>query len=267
MRLPMRLRRARATCEGRSSAYNGLRRAGDDAIRLLPSGVFARSSATRAVFDVSFAASFLFCLGAYLLGSVPFALLLGFWRGVDIRAAGSRNIGATNLARTAGRRWGIAAFVLDFLKGVLPVLSVAWTASGRPAIVGAVPESGGPRIEHVQMACALSAILGHILPIYLRFRGGKGVATSFGAISGLSWMAALIAGTVWGAVYLATRTVSIASLIAALVFPAATFFIHRSSPPDVAIPLDLLTVAVAAIILIRHHSNIRRLLSGREHRF
>ncbi len=246
---------SRASCTAHAPAYN--------------SEMFAWSSAAEAmaVFAVSYSASFRFLASAYLLGSVPFALLLGLWRGVDIRTAGSRNIGATNLSRIAGRRWGMAAFVLDFLKGLLPVLLVRWMAAPWPAVDGALSDSSGPRIEHVQMACALSAILGHIFPIYLRFRGGKGVATSFGAITGLSWMAALIAGIVWGAVYAVTRTVSIASLVAAIAFPVATFVIHRAAPADVAVPLDILTVAVAALIFIRHHSNIRRLLTGREHRF
>ena len=198
--------------------------------------------------------------GAYFLGAIPFALLLGFARGIDLRKVGSGNIGATNLSRTAGKRWGILGFLLDFLKGLAPVL----LAVALPA----PPEgSEGLRVEHAQMACALAAVLGHVFPVYLRFRGGKGVATSFGAIAGLAWIAALAAGIVWGALFLATRTVSIASIAAALAFPAAALIVFWPAPLAVAIPMDALAGAVAALIIVRHRSNVERLLRGEERRF
>ena len=196
---------------------------------------------------------------AYLLGSVPFALLLGWLKGVDIRAVGSGNIGATNLSRALGRPWGIGAFALDFLKGLLPVLAAGWAAEA--------PESGGILTDHGRMACALAAILGHIFPIWLRFRGGKGVATTFGAVAGLAWQASLAAGAVWTVLYLATRTVSIASLAAAPVFPAAVIFLMRNAPAQVAIPMDVLSVLAAGLIVFRHRSNIQRLLHREENRF
>src|SRR5215510_2681621 len=138
-------------------------------------------------------------LGSYLLGAVPFALLIGLAKGVDIRKSGSGNVGATNLSRALGRSWGISAFALDFLKGLLPVLAVGWAGGGRPWAGLAEP--------HVRMAAGAIAILGHVFPVYLRFRGGKGVATSFGALTGLAFWAALAAGAVWLLVYVATRTV------------------------------------------------------------
>jgi glycerol-3-phosphate acyltransferase PlsY len=197
---------------------------------------------------------------AYLLGSVPFAYLLGRARGVDIRKLGSGNVGATNLGRVLGRRWGILAFILDFLKGLLPVAAANLAAA--PASAGA-----GVLLFHAQMACALAAVLGHVFPIYLRFRGGKGVATSFGAVTGLSWLAALLAGAVWLLVFLATRTVSLASIAAAFTFPIATIIIFWSAPPSVAVPMGCLAAGVGALIVARHGSNIRRLLAGRENRF
>ena len=206
---------------------------------------------------MTFPQAALLALLAYLLGAVPFALLLGRIRGVDIRKSGSGNIGATNLSRVLGRRWGIAAFVLDFSKGLLPVLAARLLA----------PEGSPVRGEHAAIACGLAAVLGHVFPVYLGFRGGKGVSTTFGAVTGLSREAALAAGVVWLVLFLATRTVSIASLGAAVVFPAATAIAFRRAPAEVWIPMVVLATAVAVLIVVRHRSNIRRLLQGQENRF
>ena len=195
---------------------------------------------------------------AYLLGSVPFGLLLGLLKDIDIRKAGSKNIGATNLTRLVGRPWGIAAFLLDFLKGLAPVLAAAWLWAdvGQDAPLSATA---------VQIFAGLAAIIGHVFPIYLRFRGGKGVATTFGVMTGLLWLSAAIAGASWGIAYMASKTVSIASIAAALAFPIAVFFLKRGEPGFVAV-LSL-ALALSALILIRHRTNIRRLVSGKEHRF
>jgi glycerol-3-phosphate acyltransferase PlsY len=196
---------------------------------------------------------------AYLLGSVPFALLLGFLRGIDIRKAGSGNIGATNLTRLLGRRWGIPAFALDMLKGLLPVLAAGW--------IGSAAVRGGLLAAHAGIACGAAAILGHVFPIWLRFRGGKGVATAFGVVAGIAPLASAAAGIAWIALFFATRTVSIASIAAAAVFPAGVAFLFRSTPAAIAVPMDILAIAVGALIVFRHRSNIRRLLAGQEKRF
>ena len=210
--------------------------------------------------SVSFSWAALLAAFAYLLGAVPFALILGLWKGVDIRKVGSGNIGSTNLSRVLGRKWGIPAFLLDFLKGLIPVLIAGWLPESEP---------GARRVaaEHAAMAAALAAVLGHIFPVYLQLRGGKGVATAFGALTGLVWPASLAAGAVWGALFLATRTVSIASLAAACTFPLGTILYFRTAPSAVAVPMDLLSAAVCALIVARHRSNIRRLLRGEEGRF
>ncbi|MBI4601974.1 MAG: glycerol-3-phosphate 1-O-acyltransferase PlsY [Planctomycetes bacterium] len=200
----------------------------------------------------------LLLLGSYLLGSVPFAFLLGLARGVDIRKVGSGNIGATNLSRALGRRWGAAAFALDFAKGLLPALAAASLERGGLASLGTaglVPALAG-----------LAAILGHVFPVYLRFRGGKGVATTFGVMAGLSWLSTLAAGAVWGVLYLATRTVSVASIAAALALPAAVAVVERSRGAGYAIVLGFAS-AMSVLVIVRHRANIARLLRGEELKF
>ena len=194
---------------------------------------------------------------SYLLGSVPFALILGRLHGVDVRKVGSGNPGATNLSRALGRRWGLTCFALDFFKGLAPVLLV-----GLPLVARSGEE--GLRREHAQMACALAAILGHVFPVYLGFRGGKGVATSFGGVTGISPWAALGAGAIWVLFYLMTRIVAVASMAAALTFPITTYIFFRAEPSEVATPMVLMALGVGLLIIIRHQSNLRRLIRGEE---
>ena len=198
---------------------------------------------------------------AYFLGAIPFGLVVGRLKGVDIREVGSGNIGATNLTRTLGRGWGAAAFLLDFFKGLLP------TAGGLflYRLVPTVRETLRP--EHLAIACGVAAVFGHMFPIYLRFRGGKGVATSFGVICAVAPLAALISGAVWLGVFFASHIVSAASLIAAGLFPVSVFFLEREREPEVFYALEALALFAALLILVRHSSNIRRLLAGKESRF
>jgi glycerol-3-phosphate acyltransferase PlsY len=204
------------------------------------------------------AAACLLCAGAYLLGGVPFGLLLGFLRGVDIRTVGSGNIGATNLSRALGRPWGVAAFLLDFAKGLLPVLAARLAPPERLALAaeGWLPILAG-----------LAAVLGHVFPIYLRFRGGKGVATTFGVMAGLAWLPTAVAGAVWGLTFLATRTVSAASLAAALALPVAVALLSRRPQGGVDGPLLGLVAAMSLLVIVRHRANIARLLRGEELKF
>lgn len=203
-------------------------------------------------------ATVLVCLVAYLLGSVPFGLLLGLLKGVDIRATGSGNIGATNLSRAIGRRWGYLAFLLDFGKGCGPVL-------GARALVAAGPDRF--LLGQHGWLCVLAglfAVLGHVFPVYLRFRGGKGVATAFGVVAALAWLSTLIAGVVWLVLYLATRVVSVASLAAAVVLPTAVALVRDGGAAGGYVSVQALTVACAILIICRHHTNIARLLRGEE---
>ena len=187
-------------------------------------------------------------LAAYLLGAVPFGLLIAKSRGVDIRQVGSKNIGATNVLRSVGKPWGILTFACDALKGYLPA---AWF----PALAGSAAGWLG-------MACALAAILGHNFPVYLRFMGGKGVATSAGALLGLAPAAMGIGLVVWAALLFAFRYVSLASIVAAVVVPAAGWWLYRGSPL-----LPGFLTALGALVIVRHRANIQRLRAGTENRF
>jgi len=186
-------------------------------------------------------------LAAYLLGAVPFGwLMVRVLRGVDLRKVGSGNIGATNAMRVLGRPLGIVAFLLDFAKGWAPVVLLGAGLSG------------------LEVACGAAAVCGHVWPVYLRFRGGKAVATSCGAIAGIDVWVALGAGLVWIVLVLATRFVSMGSVGMALAFPALAAWRTREGLHGAAFPLA--TLGLAVLILARHRSNISRILAGREPR-
>ncbi|MNR80515.1 Glycerol-3-phosphate acyltransferase [compost metagenome] len=182
--------------------------------------------------------------GAYLLGSVPFALLIGRMHGVDIRQHGSGNVGATNVVRVLGRGPGILCFVLDFLKGVLPV------ATG---LVFGLPLWG-------VLLAAAATILGHSRSVFLKFKGGKSVATGAGTIVAMAPLAGLGALLVWGGVFSVSRIVSLASITAALSLPVLTLLTRQ--------PLEVVgfSAAAACYVVIRHRDNIRRLREGNEPR-
>lgn len=201
-------------------------------------------------------------LAAYLLGSVPFAFLIAKVYGKDLRTVGSGNIGATNLARAVGRKWGYACFVLDALKGLAPVALVG-------AVAG-VPNS--PMFLSLWLLVGIATILGHVFPIYLRFRGGKGVATSFGVALGL-WpyftLCALIALIVWVGVVLTWHYVSLASICAAVAFPVALVLGMLMVPAWRSVnlwPLLIAAVVIPVLVIVRHRENIRRLATGTENR-
>lgn len=191
---------------------------------------------------------------AYLAGAIPFAFLVARANGVDIRKVGSGNVGATNVFRAVGRGWGVLTFVLDAAKGLLPalffpVLAAAWT--GRPAH----PAFG--------LACGAAAIAGHNWPVFLGFKGGKGVATSAGVLLGAA-PAAIGAGfAVWIVVLLASRYMSVASIAAAVTVAASGWWFY---PGEGAWRPAVLT-ALGILVVVRHRSNLQRLAAGTENRF
>jgi glycerol-3-phosphate acyltransferase PlsY len=170
-------------------------------------------------------------------------------------------VGATNLSRAAGRPWGILAFLLDFGKGFLPVLAAR-------AITGARPEWFPPSSAgFLPVLAGLAAMLGHVFPPALKFRGGKGVATGFGVMAALSWPAALGAGAVWLVLFLATRTVSVASVAAAASLPLFTALFPPASGGISFLVLEIFALAAALLIIVRHRANLARLLHGKELKF
>ena len=198
-------------------------------------------------------------IGAYLLGSIPFGLLIAKAHGKDLRSIGSGNIGATNVSRALGRKWAYVCFALDVLKGMVPMLVIMFIA--KPAGVVML-------LLWLLVGCA--AILGHIFPIYLKFKGGKGVATSFGIALGL-WpyytIGALFAISTWVVVVLIWRYVSLASIVGSVIFPVVLILAIIIKPDWDFYSLWPLLVAATAIplmVIIRHRENIQRLLAGTE---
>ena len=204
-------------------------------------------------------------LGAYLLGSIPFGFLVGKARGVDIRTLGSRNIGATNVSRTLGRPWGVLVFALDVLKGLAPTV-----AAGAILIADRTePGMSKAMCNICVLLVGVSAVLGHNYSVFLRFHGGKGVATSLGVALGVYpdlTCAALAAFGVWVVVTLTSRYVSLGSICAAVAFPVSLVVISRGKEGFLANdwPLVVCGSLLAAMIIYRHRGNILHLINGTE---
>ena len=197
-------------------------------------------------------------VGSYLLGSIPFGYLAGRLVGIDIRQAGSGNVGATNVVRVLGKRYGYPVFALDVLKGLGAVKIAMLMAPGLP------PEWNSPEIFGI--LAAMSSVLGHLYPPWLEFKGGKGVATSAGALLALTPIATLIGVAIWIIVFWLTRYVSLASIIAAAVLPIV-ILVFSSQDQNKGKPLFYSSACVAAVIIWRHRSNLSRLMRGTEPRF
>lgn len=190
---------------------------------------------------------------AYLLGSIPFGyLLVRFFRKEDIRATGSGNIGATNVARSGAKGLGVLTLLLDLGKGLLAVLLARHVAPGSP---------GFP--SDLAVAAAIAAVLGHVFPVWLGFKGGKGVATALGVFFGLAPWVALGAVVVFALVVGLSRIVSLASIVAALALPiVAVLLLPDRSPVYLGG-----VVFLPLLVIAKHSANIRRLMAGTESRF
>jgi len=186
---------------------------------------------------------------AYLLGSIPFGyLLVRIFRKEDIREKGSGNIGATNVLRSGAKGLGLATLLLDLLKGLAAVMLARYLANGN---------------YDIAIAAAVAAVLGHVFPVWLGFRGGKGVATALGAFLALTWPSAIGALLIFVAVFALSRYVSLASILASIALPIFAFFFVCSWTPVMTFGFLFLPLLVIA----KHHGNIQRLLSGTENRF
>ncbi len=195
---------------------------------------------------------------AYLLGSIPFGLILvKLFRGADIRASGSGNIGAANVARVAPRL-GWLTLALDAAKGLAAVLAARLIAKSAPA------QSGGRDVLPLMLGlAALCVVIGHVFPVWLKFKGGKGVATAMGAFLGLVPLAVLIAAVLYVGIYALSHYTSLASITSAAVFPLLACALLPAGERALLLPF---IVAVSLLVIAKHHQNIRRLLSGTEHR-
>jgi len=197
-------------------------------------------------------------IGSYLLGSIPFGYLAGRIAGIDIRKRGSGNVGATNVIRTLGKGYGYPVFAADFLKGFGAVkMSMLIVARLHPEWNSS---------EMFGIVAAIFSVLGHSFPVWLHFKGGKGVATSAGALFGLAPVAALAGAAVWILTFFVTRYVSVASIAAAAALPIiiliTTWLGHTAGKS-----LFYSSVCLAAVVIWRHRSNFSRLLRGTEARF
>jgi acyl phosphate:glycerol-3-phosphate acyltransferase len=196
-------------------------------------------------FDIS--AMLIVLVIAYLIGSIPFALILTRYRGADLRRVGSGNLGAANVMRASGLPAGLTVAMLDMAKGAVSVLVAEWLTPAAPAT--SIPALAG-----------VAAVAGHVYPIWLRFRGGKGVATACGAFSVLTPAAIPVAVAVFAVTVWITRYVSAGSVLATMVLPPAAVATDSPAPAVAA------AVAVASLIVFRHRSNIARLRTGTERR-
>ena len=194
-------------------------------------------------------------LASYLIGAIPFGLLIGRIYGIDIRKVGSGNIGATNVTRAVGKNAGKVCFFLDFLKGALPTAAAQLVYPDMPWLI---------------LGCGAAAILGHIFPVYLKFKGGKGISTAAGVALALAPLPLLGAAVIWVTAFFIWRYVSLASILAAVALPVLALLFRLlglgTETARSAVTLGFFTVA-AILAVLRHTENIRRLLNGTESRF
>ncbi len=195
---------------------------------------------------------------SYLIGSIPAGYIAGRIVGIDIRTVGSGNIGATNVTRVLGKRYGYPVFIVDFLKGFAAVgMSIMIAKRAQPVLIPS---------ELLGVVGAVACVLGHSFPVWLGFKGGKGVAASAGALFGLMPFVALIAVAVWLIIFYLTRYVSVASMTAALSVPItilSMMFLGQTGETA----LLYFSICLAAVVIVRHRSNLLRLVRGTEPRF
>lgn len=219
---------------------------------------------------------------AFLLGSIPFGLMIARTKGIDIREHGSGNIGATNVLRVMGKKYGIPCLILDALKGFIPVALATSLIqiAGRHAQVQLpvpsdwtmiLPAAEAMKGQSIHILTAFLAVMGHNYSPWVRFRGGKGIATSAGVLLALMPFAVLILIVIWLLLFFITRYVSLASIGAAAVLPLITLWgsWHHGRIQDGTWnkPLFIFTVVIALLAIFKHRTNIQRLMAGTENRF
>ena len=192
---------------------------------------------------------FCWILAAYLVGGIPFGFLIGKMRGVDVRTVGSKNIGATNVFRTVGKKWGLVAFACDVLKGLVPTL-LAKRYAADPS--------------WLPLAVGVACVVGHMLTPYMKFRGGKGVATAFGMLLGLAPALVGTAFALFAVVFALSHYISLGSISAAAFLMVAVWFPILGTEGWRNLPQCVLVTLMAAFVIFKHRANIGRLISGTE---
>ena len=200
--------------------------------------------------DVVFSACWL--VAAYFVGAIPFGYLIGRMRGVDVRTVGSKNIGATNVYRTVGKKWGFLAFACDFAKGFTPTLLCS--------LYVARHSGGGAWPENLPVCVGLACVVGHTLTVFMRFKGGKGVATAFGMFMALMPYPTLMAFGVFVVTVWLSHYISLGSILAAVTLGVAVWFFPAT------LLLRIIADIIAVFIVIKHRTNIQRLVKGCENR-
>ena len=193
----------------------------------------------------------LWVLGAYLVGGIPFGFLIGMARGVDVRTVGSRNIGATNVFRTVGKKWGLVAFACDVLKGLVPTL-LAKRFAADPS--------------WLPLAVGVACVVGHMLTPYMKFKGGKGVATAFGMLLALIPALVGVAFLLFAVTFSLSHMISLGSCTAAAFLAVAIWFPILGSPGAANLPQAIIVTLLALFVIIKHRSNIGRILRGEENK-
>ena len=193
-------------------------------------------------------------IGAYLFGATPWGFIIGKMKGIDIRKHGSGNIGATNVTRTLGGGLGKLCFLLDTLKGFIPVFCASML----------VKDS---QVDSAMIIATLATVLGHMFPLYLKFKGGKGISTTGGALLALAPGAFICSALLWVIIFKTSRYVSLASIIAAATLPLNAWLMNITGLTKTTIPLIIFLAILGLLAVIRHISNIKRLLNGTESRF
>jgi glycerol-3-phosphate acyltransferase PlsY len=216
---------------------------------------------------------------AFLLGSIPFGLIIARMKGIDIRQHGSGNIGATNVLRIVGKKYGITCLFLDLLKGLIPTILaislIRFTGMKNPMALDVLENHAGifPMLtaQVFQVITGLCAILGHNYSPWVGFKGGKGIATSAGVLIAMMPAAIVILLVVWLLVFLISKYVSLASVIAALTLPVLTlwgsWFHGKIQDGTWNKPLFIFSIIIAALATWKHRSNFKRIREGTEHRF
>ena len=189
--------------------------------------------------------------GAYLIGGIPFGSLIGKMRGVDVRTVGSKNIGATNVFRTVGKKWGLLAFFCDVMKGLIPTL---------------IASSLFPHPSSIPLCVGIACVVGHMLTPYMKFKGGKGVATAFGMLIALLPATVGIAFAIFALTFACSNYISLGSCVAATSLAVMVWipFLDHTGSRD--LPLCILVTLIAAFIVWKHRSNIGRFVRGEENK-